>query len=184
LLHLLIRQAMLDFQNERRDEHQTRCWEACKEAIKRCPTCATSTQFKDLLKVSSPQDAFRELRLYTREEERLMKITDIYFTHDSINRTFANGQKLEDLADQVYRNPSYIRNVEPPCVMLYHDRWRSVNNRRVWSFREAQRRLNQCGWELWIPVNVRSFASPWTSSNRHFCTSSSMPTAPRPGASP
>ena len=81
-----------------------------------------------------------------------MKIADIYCAYDSISRTFASGQKIG--------NPSYIRNVEPPCVMLCHERWHSINNRRVWFFREAQRRLNKCGWELWSPVTMRSFAEP------------------------
>ena len=43
--------------------------------------------------VFSP-NAVRALRLYTREEERFMKIADIYCAYDSISRTFASGQKI------------------------------------------------------------------------------------------
>ncbi|CAE8590300.1 unnamed protein product, partial [Polarella glacialis] len=159
VVHKRIGEAMRNFQQHAgQGSHVTeQAWQSLKEVIGKCPDCRE--QYEKVLSARSSEEAASHLSWYLWTGKWNMKVQSIRFTHDSISFNFRNRQPVTELVEQLQRDPRYIESVQPLNVMYYHGNFHSINNRRLWSFKEADR---LCSHEaLTCRVIVHSPVSPW-----------------------
>lgn len=124
-----------------------------RAATRECSQCGD--QFEDISTVDDEQ-----LRRHTWEGFWQMGVEEIHFTHDCLCRFFRDRRPLDDLRRDVKCNPQMLfarTRGSRMCldVVCFHGKVHSINNRRLWCFREAARELQkplQCStrWRAFV----------------------------------
>ena len=63
----------------------------------------------------------------------------IYFTHSKIRKQFSGcGKFLQETLDEIIQGTTTIDQI-PLIRVIYHEKYYSMNNRRLWLFKELKR---------------------------------------------
>lgn len=141
-------------QFSKQQDHQR--WQECCRQINRCDRCRRD--FYRVLEAETHKDAFREVQWHFWHGASMLKVSEIYYTHDTINSRFKDHRwTLEDTVHQLQTHQVRVQDIPALQVMYYHGRYFSIDNRRLWCFKKF---AEWSGAELWIPVQVHCIAGP------------------------
>ncbi|XP_076814776.1 uncharacterized protein LOC143460959 [Clavelina lepadiformis] len=67
--------------------------------------------------------------------------SDLLFTQTSISPNFSNGQNINNVVEQIRRNPQLAESFQPLEIAQdrYNHRWYCNDNRRLYMFRALER---------------------------------------------
>ncbi|XP_076813152.1 uncharacterized protein LOC143459767 [Clavelina lepadiformis] len=67
--------------------------------------------------------------------------SDLLFTQTDISPTFTNGQNINEMVEQIRRNPQLAESFQPLEIAQdrYNRRWYCNDNRRLYMFRALER---------------------------------------------
>ena len=69
----------------------------------------------------------------------LNKYIDIRYTQNSIAKTFRGGGSIHDTKQKLMQDPEkHVKSIPPIRVFLEDGLWWSIDNRRLWCFKEAK----------------------------------------------
>ncbi|CAJ1330030.1 unnamed protein product [Effrenium voratum] len=130
-------------------------WSACCVQIRRCRQC--TDHFQAALLAPSVQDAWRHVGDMLWSGNWTLPVDKIYFTHSWISRRFKEGSHLQSTVGQLLSGRTSVQQIPQIRVLHYHGKYHSVDNRRLWCFKEYQR---QSGIPCWTRVTLHSLAGP------------------------
>ena len=78
-----------------------------------------------------------------RGEPRSISVDDVRWSHGDVKDRFSDGFPVLELVNTLERDPGYQRREQSLWldVVWFENNWWSIRNRRLWAFKETQKRL-------------------------------------------
>ena len=130
-------------------------WRKCRASLGKCRSCCAD--FAGILQAEDLESAVRASQWHLWSGNWTLLISEIFFTHDSINTRFKDGRVLEETVDELMRVPQKIEDIPKMRVMRYHGRYHSIDNRRLWCIKEVAKRQET---SINVTVEVKGIAGP------------------------
>ncbi|VDI52552.1 Hypothetical predicted protein [Mytilus galloprovincialis] len=91
---------------------------------------------------------------HAKREKLKLKPSDVYFSQETIENRFEDGQLIGKRLDNLVNETEKISDIRTVRVKNVHGRWYTLDNRRLWVFRNYQKITLQSYSQTFIPVLV------------------------------
>eukprot|EP00435_Cladocopium_sp_Y103_P065304 s492_g27.t1 len=129
-------------------------WQTCFSKIRRCHRC--SQDFAEFLNADELAEAVQACRWHCWAGSWTLRVKEIFYTHDTISRRFKDGRAVQATLDELLNDPRKLQEIPQMRVMFYHGKFHSIDNRRLWCFKELAKRTNN--GDLSVTVELHAIA--------------------------